>query len=469
MKRLGDVMNEAGVGSSKATTPTISSIEPRGSAVCPVCGGLGFVREDVPVGHPHFGKLFPCRCKLAEIEQQRLDRLRALSNLKQLAHMTFDRFSPDAHGLSADQAAILRVAFDSARQYADRPEGWLVLLGGYGCGKTHLAAAIANQVIERGRPVLFVVVPDLLDHLRATFSPNSLVSYDERFEEVRNAALLILDDLGTQSSTPWAQEKLYQILNYRYNARLPTVITSNNSLEDIDLRIRSRMVDPDLATLLIILAPDFRQSGVSQGQSDLSSLALLHDMTFERFSLRQDELPAEERESLRHAFEFCRAYAEQPEDWLVLAGDYGCGKTHLAAAIANAQLAFGRSALFVVVPDLLDHLRATFSPASQARFDKRFEEVRTAPLLVLDDLGTESASPWAREKLYQLFNHRYNARLPTVITTSQPVDELDPRLRTRMLDQQRCTYLLVKAPSFRRSPQRRATRKERTPASRPRA
>ena len=71
--------------------------------------------------------------------------------------------------------------------------------------------------------------------------------------------LLILDDLGTQSSTPWAQEKLFQILNYRYNARLPTVITSNHSLEEIDLRIRSRMVDPDLATIVTILAPDFRR------------------------------------------------------------------------------------------------------------------------------------------------------------------------------------------------------------------
>ncbi len=160
------------------------------------------------------------------------------------------------------------------------PQGWLVLLGGYGCGKTHLAAAIANQVVDRGQPVLFVVVPDLLDHLRATFGPNSPVSYDQRFDEVRNAPLLILDDLGTQSSTPWAQEKLFQILNYRYNARLPTVITSNHTLEEIDLRIRSRMVDPDLAMLVTIQAPDFRLSGVGQDQSELSSLALYarHDL-----------------------------------------------------------------------------------------------------------------------------------------------------------------------------------------------
>jgi DNA replication protein DnaC len=147
-------------------------------------------------------------------------------------------------------------------------------------------------------------------------------------------------------------------------------------------------------------------------------------------------------------------------------GVYGCGKTHLAAAIANARVAEGHPALFVVVPDLLDHLRATFSPSSQVRFDKRFEEVRRAPLLVLDDLGTESASPWAQEKLYQLFNHRYNARLPTIITMTQTIDKVDPRLRTRMLDLERCTIRGIIAPSYRGAPQRRATRKGRPPGSR---
>jgi DNA replication protein DnaC len=440
--------------------PTISNTsepatdEVLSTEVCPLCGGLGFVREDVPVGHPEFGKVFPCRCKEAEIEQRRLERLRAVSNLEQMSRMTFETFVPGGYGLPADKAANLRWAYDQARQYADDPQGWLILFGGYGCGKTHLAAAIANQVIRRGQAVLFIVVPDLLDYLRATFGPNSPVSYDERFDEVRNAPLLILDDLGTQSSTNWAQEKLFQILNFRYNARLPTVITSNHKLEEIDLRIRSRMVDPDLATIVTILAHDFRQSGVAQDQSDLSSLSLLHYMTFESFDLRQAELPPGERANLKEVFDRCQEYAEQPNGWLVLMGEYGCGKTHLAAAIANRRNAAGYPVLFVVVPDLLDHLRATFGPTSQVRFDKRFDRVRTAPLLVLDDLGTESASPWAREKLYQLFNHRYNARLPTVITLAEtrrrenPLDDVDPRLRTRLLDRKHCKVFAILAPSY---------------------
>jgi DNA replication protein DnaC len=286
------------------------------------------------------------------------------------------------------------------------------------------------------------------------------VRYDERFEEIRSARLLILDDLGTQSSTSWAQEKLFQILNHRYTARLPTVITSNQSLEDIDLRLRSRLADPDLARIVTILAPDFRRSGVAQDQSELSSLWLMQDMTFERFDLRQDDLPAEERANLKKAYQLCQQFAAQPEGWLVLTGEYGCGKTHLAAAIANARVQMGQPALFVVVPDLLDHLRATFSPTSPVRFDKRFDQVRTTPLLVLDDLGTQTASPWAQEKMFQLLNHRYNAQLPTVITTAEPIDKIDPRLRTRMLDLGRCTVFGIIAPSYRGSPQRQATRKD---------
>ena len=452
-------MRETLAGSSKANMPTTSNTSEQPNVECPFCRGLGFVREDVPIGHPHFGQLFPCRCRLAEIDQRRMEHLRRLSNLEHLKAKTFETFVPEGYGLVPRKASNLHFAFEMAQQFAENPTGWLVLLGGYGCGKTHLAAAIANRVIDRGQAVLFVVIPDLLDYLRATFGPNSPVTYDERFDQVRNAPLLILDDLGTQSSTDWAQEKLFQILNYRYNARLPTVITSNQGLEDIDLRIRSRMVDPDLAFLVTILAPDFRRSGVDQDQSDLSSLALLQHMTFDNFSLREDALAADQRANLKRAWERCRRFAEQPDGWLVLTGVYGCGKTHLAAAIANKRTSMGQPALFVVVPDLLDHLRATFSPASHARFDQRFEEVRAAPLLVLDDLGTESASPWAQEKLYQLFNHRYNARLPTVITMAQEVGDVDPRLRTRMLDIDVCTVFAILAPSYRGAPKRRAAKK----------
>lgn len=379
-----------------------------------------------------------------------MDKLLKLSQLGALRDCTFNTFLPEGHGLPPQKQLNLKLAYESTLNFAREPQGWLVLKGGYGCGKTHLAAAIANHRLEMGHPVLFVNTPDLLDHLRAAYSPNAATSYDERFEQVRNAPLLILDDLGTQSNSDWAQEKLYQIFNYRYNGRLPTVITTNLDLESIEIRIRSRMVDPSLVQIIHIAAPDFRRAGVDAEQSELSTLSLHNDKTFDNFILRERELPRAQAENLQRAWQTAREYAENPQDWLVFNSlGYGNGKTHLAAAIANHVVNQGEPVLFIVVPDLLDHLRGTFNPASGVRYDKLFDEIKKASLLILDDLGTESATAWAREKLYQLFNYRYNARLPTVITTATPIDELDPRLATRMLDGSRCTFFVLEAPSFR--------------------
>jgi len=260
--------------------------------------------------------------------------------------------------------------------------------------------------------------------------------------------------VGTRKTVPDFQSSL--------NGRLPTIITTNQELESIEIRIQSRMVDPALVHIIHIAAPDFRRAGVDQEQSDLSTLNLHRDQTFDTFDLRQGELPRAQAENLRRAFETAKEFAETPRDWLVLNSvGFGNGKTHLAAAVANHIANQGEPVLFIMVPDLLDHLRATFNPSSGARLDKRFDEVKTAPLLVLDDLGTESATAWAREKLYQLFNYRYNARLATVITTATPVDELDPRLATRMLDGSRCTFFLLEVPSYRGGikPKRTRTRR----------
>lgn len=408
------------------------------------------MRREAAVGSPDFGKLYPCVCQLDDVQSQRAQELRRISNLETMARYTFDTFVPEGHSLNPETRRNLRRAFELAREFATQLRGWLIMVGNYGCGKTHLAAAIANQRIAHGHLALFVNVPDLLDHLRATYSPSSPVTYDQRFETIRSAPLLILDDLGTENATSWAKEKLYQILNHRYNAQLPTVITTNHRLEEIDARLLSRMNDQNFCQIYTIQAPDFRGSGL-MGQSGLSTLDLHREQTFESFEERED-LSAEERQNLRQAVRLAQEYVERPQAWLLFTGDHGCGKTHLAAAIANYRLVQGYAVLFITVPDLLDHLRATFSPSSPVSYDRRFEELRTAPLLVLDDLGTHSATAWAKEKLYQLFNYRYAARLPTVITSSLTLEELeqqDSRLFSRLIDPARCRRAAILAAPYR--------------------
>lgn len=427
-----------------------------GDPNCPICHGVGYLRAEVPPGHPNFGRLEICSCRQAEVRARIRERLFSLSRLDELKGMTFEAFQPRGRiGLGQEQQASIERAFEKAQAFAHSLNGWLLIRGGYGVGKTHLAAAIANEAVSLGVPTLFLTIPDLLDSLRFAYGAED-ISFEERFDQIRQAPLLILDDFGTQSATEWAREKLFQLLNHRYLNRLPTVVTTNLALEEIDGRMRSRLLDAALVTDIHILAPDYRRPLDDLAQHELSSLDLHRQQTFGTFSMRRGEkLAPADLKSLERAFDAARKYAESPEGWLVLAGPYGCGKTHLAAAIANYRASEGHPVMFVVVPDLLDHLRATFSPSSSVSYDRRFEEVRSAPLLVLDDLGTQATTPWVREKLYQLFNHRYNAGLPTVITTADVLDEIDPRLRSRMLDSRLCTIHAITVPAFRGGPARR--------------
>jgi DNA replication protein DnaC len=403
----------------------------------------------LPTGHPDFGRLETCVCRQASVRSQIRDRLYSLSQLDELQHLTFETFQPRGRpNLPAFNQESLEQAFNLCRTYARDLDGWLLLQGGFGSGKTHLAASIANEAASLGIPTLFLTVPDLLDSLRASFDSDD-VSFEDRFDQIRRAALLVLDDFGTQSATEWAREKLFQILNYRYINRLPTVLTTNLALDELDGRIRSRLNDSALVRQVKIQAPDYRRASEDINHHELSSLPLHAKQTFGTFRMRDDEkLTADDRANLKKAFEGAYAYAEDLQGWIVLMGDHGTGKTHLAAAIANLRASLGFPVMFVPVPDLLDHLRATFSPTSPITYDRRFDQVRDAPLLVLDDLGTQSSTAWAQEKLFQLLNHRYNAALPTVITTSSTLEKLDRRLTSRIIDTRLCTTYAITAPSY---------------------
>jgi DNA replication protein DnaC len=222
------------------------------SDVCPRCQGAGFVRVEVPLGDPGFGKPVPCECKERQIEERRRLDLRRVSSLDPFQEKRFETFDPSVAGM--------REAYEVARAYAESPEGWLVLSGPTGVGKTHLAAAIANYHLAEGNSVFFSIVPELLDHLRAAFAPTSEMPYDELFDRVRESGLLVLDDLGAENSTAWATEKLFQLMNYRYNYRMPTVITTNaRYFSQLDERLRSRLSDIGLVRQCVIKAQDYRE------------------------------------------------------------------------------------------------------------------------------------------------------------------------------------------------------------------
>ena len=450
MERIGDALSRLRLQEFQRKFPPEPPSEPEPS--CSVCKDHGFVRRDVPLDHPDFGRAFACACRGQEVR----DRLRRRSNLGPLANRTFANFSPDGREpLNEPSRQRLREALEVCRSYAEAPIAWLVLGGPSGCGKTHLAAAIANRQIELGNEAFFAVVPDLLDHLRATYAPNSDVTYDELFESVRSAPLLILDDLGAQSGSPWAQEKLFQLLNHRFNAELPTVVTTNHRLSELDERLRARLEDRKVA----------RIQHVREWESPIVEALLgnwpegLRQQRFETFRADMGNLSRAQAESLARAHHAAVEFSIHPQGWLVVVGDVGRGKTHLAAAIKNYRDQHDEPTLFMTVPDLLDYLRATYAPSSDVTYDRGFDAIRNAAVLILDDYGAHSSTPWAEEKLFQLLNYRFNARLPTVITTNVPFDQPDAlapgqqqelRVFSRLLDKDFSTVVRIDAPPYKR-------------------
>jgi len=443
---------------------------------------------DLPLGHENFGRLEVCVCRSDELARNASKRLYELSNLNRLSHLTFENFDPrgnrEAKFITPQERASLQEALDISKDYAQKLEGWLLLEGAYGCGKTHLAAAIANEVVGKGTPTLFITVPDLLDSLRFAYSDPE-TTFETRFEDVRNVRFLVLDDFGTHNATSWAQEKLFQIINYRYINKLPTLITTNLILDEIESRIRSRLQDSEFVRHVRIFAPDYRRpTETSIPGISLLSKPDIKEMTFYNFETREDEVgkevvttittekqdrfgnPVKAKEiirekvtqdhikKLRAAVAAATNFAEEPKGWLILLGQSYCGKTHLAAAIGNMRIGLGGQATLVEVAALLDYLKATFRPSSDVSFDRRFFEISTAPLLILDDLKESgTTSVWAEDKLFQILNHRYYDRLPTVITSTLDPDSFAksyPNLWNRILDATKCEVHVIDMPPFRR-------------------
>ena len=238
-----------------------------GLPYCETCKGLRVVRIHAPTpGDRDFGRLVPCpdcgeeaqrqrrrelhRCHDARIQRYTMLKGRAL-------RQTFDNF--DLRNDEGFDTGPVRVALKASRAFATKPKGFLVLHGSRGTGKSHLAAAIANALkVSDEEPlllVLFFIVPDLLDLLRSGYDEGD---YGELIMLCKEVDVLILDDVGTEASKPWVEEKLFQIVNYRYNQMLPTVIATNCPLDELEPRLYSRLKEDRFGVVVDVTAPDYR-------------------------------------------------------------------------------------------------------------------------------------------------------------------------------------------------------------------
>lgn len=199
---------------------------------------------------------YKCRAEKSYQLERKQERLMNNSRIPHLlTKKNFANFKPLPH---------TKQAFHTAQKVAKNPNRkGIVLAGDVGVGKSHLAAAIYNFRIEQGSAAVFARFPGLLSDIKATYETD--LSTTELMEIIREAELLVLDDVGVEKVTDWSVEQIWSIVDSRLNQELQTVVTTNfhNPIDLIDYigglpgqRIVSRL--SELCDWITIEGEDYR-------------------------------------------------------------------------------------------------------------------------------------------------------------------------------------------------------------------
>jgi DNA replication protein DnaC len=225
---------------------------------CPRCRDLRVLMADD-------GHVIPCPHCGADVEAaaaraRSLDKYSSASG--RAAAQTFEAFR-------ADRNQALSACLDAAVAWADGPEGWLILWGAPGNGKSHLCAAVYNQLRAAGRVSVFITGPELMRSLKALMDDDTAEAEGEtvaqRLEKYQRFPVLIIDDLRAEQASAWVDATWFDLLDFRYRNRLPTMIATNCDPAGLDFpaRISSRLRDEHdgFSVVLRNTAPDYRIGG----------------------------------------------------------------------------------------------------------------------------------------------------------------------------------------------------------------
>lgn len=211
---------------------------------CELCDGYGNLIT--PQG------VKDCSCKIRALVKHRLMEARIPLIY---TDKTLDNFDP--------KTAELKKTLVLARQYVEayRPDlRGLVFMGECGTGKTHLAVSILRELICKGYSGLYYNVINLLDDLRASYDAPPGTRWPI-LDRVRDTDILVLDDLGAEKTSGWVNDRLYAIINHRYENKKTLIVTTNRSnielRDQVGNRISSRLAE--MCKTVTVIGRDYRE------------------------------------------------------------------------------------------------------------------------------------------------------------------------------------------------------------------
>ena len=245
-KNISSVVAGSIVVQDEGQNPSALSYTGDCSPACPECSGVGYIRFDVPVGHPKFGKVERCPNARASTHKSSLQA----GEIDPRVGLTADEVRNLTWGLVKKGVNQADAACDVTKRAYMSGHGMVFMYGGYGQGKSLVLKIAVAAALNEGKRAAYANLAGVLDDIRIAYDEreNKMTELVRRMEWWASLDVLAIDELDKVGQTEWARERIFQLLDARYQRAVRqealTVIAANyQSTDELSGYLKSRIED----------------------------------------------------------------------------------------------------------------------------------------------------------------------------------------------------------------------------------